>query len=69
VWSRLESGDAVNNNFFFFRCDGAFFFRVFGYGLHVKDITMHRAYFSERNGFPKYWQVGKWRVRILKRGV
>lgn len=53
---------------FLYHCDGAFYFRVFGFGLHVKDSTKHRAYFSERNGFVKFTHIGKWRIRILTRG-
>lgn len=41
-------------------------FRIFGFGLHWKDITIHPLMFSERIGKTKSIQFGKWMVRILK---
>ena len=45
---------------------GLFWFRIFGYGLHIKDTKRHQLMFSERNGLTKYWKVGVWIVRVLK---
>lgn len=43
-----------------------FWFRIFGYGVHGKDIVKHEPLFSERNGYVKFIQIGKWRFKILK---
>jgi len=51
-----------------YRCDGLFWFRIFGYGLHIKDMTKHPPLFSERNGNRKHLRIGKWSIGILKRG-
>ena len=44
---------------------GLFWFRIFGYGLHLKDTNKHPMMFSERNRLTKYWKVGSWIVRVL----
>jgi hypothetical protein len=45
-----------------------YWFRVFGYGVHVKDLRRD-AYvpFSERNGLRKVWYVGPFKVGLLRR--
>lgn len=45
---------------------GTFWVRVFGYGIHIKDITKHRLLFSERNGYAKRIQIGKYSIKLLK---
>ena len=45
--------------------DGIGWFRLFGYGLHWKDTTKHRLYFSERNGYTKGVWLGKFFVTAL----
>lgn len=42
-------------------------FRIFGVGLKWKDTTVHALLFSERNGYSKGLQIGKWRIGFLKR--
>lgn len=44
---------------------GIFWFRVFGYGVHMKDTTRHRLLFSERNGFCWRLVIGRWSFRLL----
>ena len=44
---------------------GLGWFRIFGIGLHWKDTTKHRLYFSERNGYKKGLNIGKYRISIL----
>jgi len=39
-------------------------FRVFGRGFNWKH-EKRGLLFSERNGYSKYWKVGKWIVRYL----
>lgn len=53
-------------SFCYHRSKGYFWFRLFGYGLHVKDSTITPMLFSERNGYTKYLKVGKWKIKILK---
>lgn len=47
------------------KADGIFWFRVFGFGLVIKDTRKHRPYFSERNGLVYWMKLGNWRVRWL----
>lgn len=48
---------------------GYFYFRVFGYGLHIKDERKQpRRLWSERNGIWVQWKIGRWLVTPLKRG-
>lgn len=49
----------------FYYAEGYFWFRIFGYGLHIKDAKRHQLMFSERNGLTRYWKVGGWVVRVL----
>jgi hypothetical protein len=46
--------------------DGFLWFRVFGYGLKIKDVTKHGLIFSERIGKTKKLIIGKWCIGILK---
>lgn len=50
------------------RDKGIWMFRVFGYGLHWKDMRLHRKLWSERHHV--YWQleIGPWLFTPLKRG-
>jgi len=45
--------------------NGIGWMRIFGKGIHWKDTTKHRLYFSERNGYRKALKVGKWRLSLL----
>ncbi len=40
-------------------------FRLFGRGLKWKDTSIHKLIFSERNGYSKGFQIGKWRIGYL----
>lgn len=44
---------------------GKFWFRILGYGLSFKDITIHEMIFSERNGYAKYLKIGNWIIKYL----
>lgn len=44
---------------------GSFWFRVFGIGLSIQNREIHRALFSERNGYRKVLRVGKWAILPL----
>lgn len=43
-------------------------FRLFGRGLKWKDTLIHGLTFSERNGYKKGLQIGKWRIGYLPCG-
>lgn len=45
--------------------NGLGFFRVFGIGLHWKDTTKHKLYFSERNNITKTLKIGTFRISFL----
>jgi hypothetical protein len=47
-----------------FKQDGMWWFRVFGYGLHWKNIDMHGLLFSERV-LGKGLRIGSWMFKIL----
>jgi hypothetical protein len=47
------------------KANGLFWFRVFGYGLHFKNIKKRFLLFSERNGYRKRLQIGNWSIRTL----
>ena len=40
-------------------------FRLFGRGLKWKDTSIHGLMFSERNGYAKRLQIGKWCIGYL----
>ncbi len=40
-------------------------FRLFGRGFAVKDTTFHPLLFSERNGYVRRIQIGKWSIKFL----
>ncbi len=44
-------------------------FRIFGYGLHIKDTTCNWVSLSERRGLNKnYHHIGRWSFRFLTPG-
>lgn len=57
----------LSNIFCYHYHDLFLWFRIFGYGLKIKDTTKHMLLFSERNGYSKGIQIGKWRVGVLKK--
>lgn len=53
---------------FHFRNEGGLgFFTIFGVGVHWKDTSRHRMFFSERNGYKKALTVGSWRLSVLNK--
>lgn len=40
-------------------------FSFFGLGLLFKDSRVHRAYYSERNGYVKTWRIGWLTIGVL----
>ena len=42
-------------------------FRLFGRGLKWKDTSIHELLFSERNGYSRGVQVGRWYIGYLPR--
>ena len=42
-------------------------FRIFGWGLLIKDTRRHGRLFSERAGYHKYVMIGFWLIRVLKK--
>lgn len=45
---------------------GMFWFRIFGYGFHFRDINHHPPLFSVRNGFQKVLKLKHFHFKILK---
>lgn len=41
------------------------YFRIFGYGLYLRDTREHPLVFSEREGHRKYLRVGLWVLKVL----
>lgn len=42
-------------NFYYHKSDGFIWFRLFGYGLSIKNINKFQLTFSQRNGYRKYF--------------
>ncbi|MCW1826494.1 hypothetical protein OLZ31_06470 [Enterobacter asburiae] len=47
--------------------EGGFWFRIFGYGLSVRNRDKFPSSFSVRNGYVKELRVGKYGIKILNR--
>ena len=45
---------------------GIWWFRIFGYGIHWKNINIYPPLFSERYGYSKKLKIGFWYFGILK---
>ena len=43
----------------------SYWFRVFGYGVSIRNTKSFRLLFSERNGLVKYFKVGNWVIIFL----
>jgi hypothetical protein len=61
-----KSGEITIRVASWYSCDGLFWVRIFGRGIHWKDTTKHGLLFSERNGQTKRLQIGKWSFRFLE---
>jgi hypothetical protein len=49
-----------------YKTKGLWWFRIFGYGLCCKDITIYPLLFSERTGRRKFLRIGRWIIKWLK---
>jgi hypothetical protein len=47
---------------------GFSWFRIFGYGLVIKDITIHPMIFSERMKKRRYLLIGKYLIKHITPG-
>lgn len=45
---------------------GGFWFRVFGYGLHIRRSAGYQPLFSERYGFVRPLYIGPLRIEALR---
>ncbi|CAB5212482.1 hypothetical protein UFOVP194_20 [uncultured Caudovirales phage] len=52
--------------FFYIDKDGYFYFRILGYGLHIKPSKNHVKLFSERYGYKKAYYFAGLRFEFLK---
>jgi hypothetical protein len=50
-----------------YREEGLWWFRIFGVGIHWKDVRTHKPLFSERNGLTWHLRIGHWSFGFLKR--
>lgn len=50
----------------YYYCNNFGWIRIFGIGVKWKDITIHKLMFSERNGYSKGLQLGKWYIGYLR---
>ena len=55
----------LSNIFYYYYKSGLLWFRIFGYGLVIKNYKIHGLQFSERNG--KGWKIGDYHIGYLKR--
>lgn len=53
--------------FTYFRSSSLFWFRVFGYGIAAKDLSVRPLSFSERNGFVKTLNLFGWSFKFLSK--
>lgn len=49
-----------------YREKGLWWFRIFGYGLHWKDMRTHKPLFSERHGYRKHLHIGPYSFGLIK---
>ncbi len=45
---------------------GFWWFRIFGIGLHGKDVTKQPPTFSEKQGIDVGFKIGNWRIKWLR---
>ena len=48
-----------------FKMKGMWWFRTFGWGIHAKMPSLHSPLLSERNGYKKKLDIGKWSFMLL----
>lgn len=56
----------INNMFYHYIGKGIYWFRIFGYGLCIKNTKYFNLPFSHRHGHVKYFKIGKLVVTTLK---
>ena len=57
----------IGKLFYLYRSYGVLWFWIFSkYGLSIRDTTKTFTFFSERNNYKKFWDIGKYRIKILK---
>ena len=52
--------------FCYYRERGLWWFRIYGYGLHYKNVRLHPPLFSERTGLRKKLKIGKHWFGLLR---
>lgn len=52
--------------FYKHKSEGLFWFRIFGYGVSIKDLKKNTLRFSERNGFKNLLIINRYAYTILK---
>ena len=57
----------MNRLFSSYKWKGGFWFRVFGYGIHGKDLRDNDMLFSERMKKVKHYYFGSWSFKFLVR--
>jgi len=54
--------------FYYHRSDGFFWFKLFEYGLLIKNLNKHQLTFSQRNGYTKGLTIfKKYHISILNK--
>lgn len=46
--------------------EGSLWFRIFGLGLSISDIRKWPQTFSQRNGYTRWFKLGRFKIVILK---
>lgn len=55
----------LSSIFCYYKTNGLFWFRILGYGLSFKDITIRDLMFSERYGYSKFLLIERWIIHFL----
>lgn len=45
--------------------DGVFWFRILGYGLHIRHMRGRDTYELYGDRLRKWWRIGPYRVKVL----
>lgn len=57
----------IGKNITYYKTKGLWWFRIYGYGLHYKNIKHYPELFSERMCIKKKIKLGRYRFGILKK--
>jgi hypothetical protein len=63
-WNRLKVNIAPR--FCWYREKGMWWFRIFGYGIHYRNIRLHPPLFSDREGITKVLKISNHWFKLLK---